>query len=119
MIALGFTNEMDEEIKEGVVLQASTIRDLAMKIGVDPKELENTVDVFNENAKLGVDPEFGRARGLGLIETPPFYAIGAKPAFFDTIGGIRINAKAQVVDVFNEIILRLYAAGRTNWWDVR
>ncbi|MFC1787595.1 flavocytochrome c [Halobacteriota archaeon] len=113
MIALGFTNEMDEEIKEGVVLQASTIRDLAMKIGLDPTELENTVNVFNENAKSGVDPEFGRTRGLGLIENPPFYAIETRPAFFDTMGGVSINVKAQVVDVFNKTIPRLYAAGRT------
>ncbi|MDD2665676.1 MAG: flavocytochrome c [Methanocellales archaeon] len=113
MIALGFTNEMDDEIKGGVVLQASTIRGLAMKIGVDPTELENTVEIFNENAKSGVDPEFGRARGLGLIKTPPFYAIETRPAFFDTMGGVSINVKAQVLDVFNETIPRLYAAGRT------
>jgi fumarate reductase flavoprotein subunit len=113
MIALGFTNEMDEEIKEGVVLQASTIRKLATKIGVNPTELETTVDFFNENARSGVDPDFGRTRGLGLIEEPPFYAIESRPAFFDTMGGIRINAKAQVIDVFTDIIPRLYAAGRT------
>ncbi len=113
MIALGFTNKIDEELKEGIVLQASTIKDLAMKIGLDPTELENTINVFNENAKSGVDPEFGRTRGLGLIENPPFYAIETRPAFFDTMGGVSINVKAQVLDVFNNIIPRLYAAGRT------
>ena len=113
MIALGFTNEMDEEIKEGIVVQAPTIKDLATKIGLNPTELENTVNVFNENAKSGVDPKFGRTRGLGIIKNPPFYAIETRPAFFDTIGGVSINVKAQVLDVFNKIIPRLYAAGRT------
>jgi len=112
-IVLGFSEELYEEIGEGIVLKAPTIRDLAVKIEIDPAGLENTIDAFNEYAKSGVDPEFGRARRtLGPIKTPPFYAIEAIPAFFDTTGGVRINAKAQVVDVFDEIIPRLYAAGR-------
>ena len=33
--------------------------------------------------------------------------------FFDTMGSVSINVKAQVLDVFNETVPRLYEVGRT------
>ena len=41
----------------------------------------------------------------------PFYAVAQWPAVHHTMGGLRINDKAQVIDVFGEVIPKLYAAG--------
>ena len=40
------------------------------------------------------------------IDTPPFYAAWAPIAMLDSFGGLRINGKAQVVDLWGEVILR-------------
>ena len=45
------------------------------------------------------------------IEKAPFYATPRKPAIHHTMGGLKINTHAQVVDVEGHIIKGLYAAG--------
>ena len=48
------------------------------------------------------------------IETPPFHArVVPPPTAFLVHGGLRIDPKAQVIDVHDKVIPRLYAAGRT------
>jgi urocanate reductase len=44
----------------------------------------------------------------------PFYAVAQWPAVHHCMGGLRINTKAQVVDVFGDVIPRLYAAGEVS-----
>jgi len=41
----------------------------------------------------------------------PFYAIPQWPAVHHTMGGLRINKDAQVIDIWGNPIPRLYAAG--------
>jgi succinate dehydrogenase/fumarate reductase flavoprotein subunit len=45
------------------------------------------------------------------IVTPPFYALAVTPGITFTLGGLRINADAQVLDRGNRPIGGLYAAG--------
>jgi succinate dehydrogenase/fumarate reductase flavoprotein subunit len=45
------------------------------------------------------------------IVTPPFYALGLTPGVTFTLGGLRINANAQVLDRATRPIPGLYAAG--------
>ncbi len=45
------------------------------------------------------------------IETPPFYAGPIGMARHHTMGGVRINVKAQVLDRTGKVIPGLYAAG--------
>jgi urocanate reductase len=72
--------------------------------------LEDTVNTWNSYAEQKADPEFGRATGFGYIRTPPFYAVEVVCGMWDTTGGMRINTRTQVIDVFGNIIPRLYAA---------
>ncbi len=109
-------------------IQAPTLAELAVKIGIDPDVLEDTVNFYNESVALGKDREFGKTRRRRHgdppdqvplpIKDPPFYAIlrelsGTVSSQGITIGGLRINAKAQVLDASSKVIPRLYAAGRT------
>ena len=45
------------------------------------------------------------------IVTPPFYALGVTPGITFTLGGLRINPDAQVLDTADRPIAGLYAAG--------
>ena len=117
----------DEEIQQVAqvpeTIQAPTIAELAGKIGVDASVLEDTLNTYNGYVESGKDLEFGRTRarhhadpeseGMVPIQTPPFHAVKAAPAFATTHGGLRINTKCQVIDVYDTVIPRLYAAGST------
>jgi fumarate reductase flavoprotein subunit len=96
---------------------ADSLADLAQKAGIPANVLVETVREYNANVEKGVDPQFGRtslAGGFGKmvkIEKPPFYAFPSTAVILGTYGGILINNKAQVIDVFGDPIARLYAAG--------
>lgn len=103
--------DMSSEIEQGMVKTASTIGELAKKIGVDLETLENTFASYNENAKSGKDPEFGVTHFVEPINNPPFYAIKGVPAIGSPTGGLLTNRKAQVLNVFGKVIPKLYAVG--------
>jgi flavocytochrome c len=103
----------DRDIMDETTRKADTIRELAIKIGVDPAGLEETINNYNVNAKKGADPEFGKTRELAPINLPPFYAFECIAGIASTMGGLRINTAAQVINVNGGVIRRLYAAGET------
>ena len=45
------------------------------------------------------------------IAKPPFYAASISPVWHDSYGGLRINGKAQVIDMQGHAIPGLYAGG--------
>jgi succinate dehydrogenase/fumarate reductase flavoprotein subunit len=100
------------EMQKGWVLQADTLDDLAMKIGVDAMGLGQTIRNFNRACGEGTDSEFGRAReSLAPLAVPPFYAVELALTLVNTQGGPKHNEDGQVLDFRNEPIPRLYAAG--------
>lgn len=98
------------EISKGWILHAKTAQELARKISVEPKVLEEALSRYNQGCKAGKD-EFGRAKeDLRAVE-PPFYAIQLWPALINTQGGPRRDKEARVFDPDGKPIPRLYAAG--------
>lgn len=98
-------------LQEGrVVKTAATIAELAREIGVPEAALESTIRTYNGHAAAGRDPAFGR-KDLVPMEKPPFYAIAASGVVFMTMGGVRTNARLQVIDTRGNPIPGLYAAG--------
>lgn len=105
------------EATKAKLIAASTITGLAAKAGIDRGGLEETIARWNQHAAQGEDPEFGK-KGVtvGPIKVPPFcgYHVSAPPVLSRTsCGGLRINARAQVLDVKGKAIPRLYAIGGT------
>lgn len=94
-----------------LIFQADSASDLASEIGVDPDELQATVDTWNADVEAGEDSLFGRTGNLAPIETAPLYAFEVFPTMFDNSGGLKIDTEARVVNVWGEAIPRLYAAG--------
>ncbi len=103
--------DLRKEIELGVAKRGSTIGELAQTIGIDPAILESTVANFNENARLGKDPEFGSNLFLEPLAHPPFYAMKVEPVISASTGGLDTNHDVQVLDVFGRVIRRLYAVG--------
>jgi fumarate reductase flavoprotein subunit len=114
--------KISDYIKDGFVVQADTLEALAQKIGIDPATLRQTVDKYNGYVDAKDDPEF--KRGLyremgkrqmfpGKLATPPFYSLKITPGIHHCCGGLRINAKGQVMDALpgKIVIEKLYAAG--------
>ena len=95
------------------IAKADTIADLATQLKIDPAALTATINKHNEYVKAKKDPEFNKeiTSHMLTLEKGPFYGIPQWPAVHHTMGGLRMNAKAQVVDVFGKTIPKLYAAG--------
>src|SRR3989442_9967763 len=78
-----------------------------------PRALEDTVAKYNAYVDAGKDPEFARPGLMFRIQKPPFYAAWSTPILHDTLTGLKINTKCQVIDTHGQVIPGLYAAGET------
>lgn len=95
----------------GLMVKADTLEELADHFGIDKDALLETVKTFNENSAKEEDPEFN-LRMLGWqVKDAPFYMMKAAPAVHHTMGGLKINTDAQVLNKDGEWIDGLYAAG--------
>src|SRR5690606_12844165 len=101
-----------KEIEKGWIAKADSIRELAVLIGRDPDVLEDTVNRYNEAARSGNDPEYGRsADRMTPIANGPFYAVQVVPGAVAHTGGARRNERSQVLNHDGQAIPRLYEAG--------
>lgn len=114
-------------IRKGYLKRADTLRELAAICGIDADALDNSVARFNEGAKLGVDPEFGRGdrvydryqgdpehgpnRCLGPLEKAPFYAVKIESGVIGTFAGLKTDVHAQVLREDGAPVPGLYAVG--------
>lgn len=96
---------------QGLVTEAATTEDLALKIGVSSDMLGNTISAYNDFQMTGEDKEFFRPTMPLSLGKAPFYAIEVKPAIHHTMGGVHINANANVLDYDGNEIKGLFAAG--------
>jgi fumarate reductase flavoprotein subunit len=91
---------------------ADSLEELAAKTGIDPEGLKNAVEEYNGFCAQGHDPIFNKARKLlRPIATPKFYAARFFPGAYGSLGGIKINHRAEVLNKDWKKIPGLYAAG--------
>ncbi len=118
---------LQEGAVQSIMKKAKTVVDLAEQLGIDPQKLESTVSRFNDHAAKGEDPDFHRGEPaydkmygdpsvtpnpcLAPIDKGPFYAMPMYPGDIGTNGGLKTNAKAQVVNDKDKPIAGLYAIG--------
>lgn len=114
----GWSEDNQAEVDRGWVLKADTIEELVEKMNqIDPgmmtaEALQATIDTYNGYCEAGEDPDFGRpAENLLPVATAPFYAWPIYPGGCSTLGGPKKNENAQVLDLDDNPIPRLYAAG--------
>ena len=100
------------EVESGLLQKADTVADLARALGMEAAVLEATVARWNEVCGEKRDVDFGRPPGTMMkIQRPPFYAGAVWPVVSNTQGGPVHDASQRVIDVNDQPIPRLYAAG--------
>jgi len=99
--------------EEGCAFNAPTLAELANLVNVPGDALAETVRKYNTYVEAGSDAEYGKPPKLlkSKIETPPFYAVWISLYVHDTCGGLAVNAKSQVLDIYGKVIPGLYAGG--------
>jgi urocanate reductase len=109
----GSTKEVADGIAKGRFIKAASIGELADRIRIPSNALEQTVKAYNQCLKDKKDSEFNKPITASMLplDEGPFYAVPQWPAVHHTMGGLRINKHAQVIDIRDKVIPRLYAAG--------
>jgi 3-oxosteroid 1-dehydrogenase len=116
-------------LDSGVVVEGSSIEDLATRIGVPPAQLRQTANRFNELARKGHDDDFNRGDSaydnyygdptlpnpnLHPLGKPPYYAFQIILGDLGTSGGLRTDEYARVLRSDDSIVKGLYAVGNTS-----
>ncbi len=116
--------------ESGLLTRADSLEELATQTGIDGEQLKATVERFNEHARRGEDPDFGRGAThhdryyadpnvqpnpcLGPLETAPYYALRVEAGDLDTKGGLQCDEHGRVLTEAGEPISGLYASGNTS-----
>jgi succinate dehydrogenase/fumarate reductase flavoprotein subunit len=112
----------------GYLKRGASIEALAKACGIAPAALAETVKAFNQHARRGEDPQFGRGSTpynrkqgdplhdgpnpcVAPIEHGPFYAVKVLPGSFGTFAGLKTNGFAQVLGEADLPVEGLYAVG--------
>ncbi|MBR0229612.1 MAG: flavocytochrome c [Clostridia bacterium] len=103
---------IEKYVKNGLTVQADTIEELARKLDIYPYFLAMTLNEWNEAVAAQNDAAFGRTTGMdNNLTTAPYYAIQIAPGIHHTMGGVKINTSAQVINTNGDVIPGLFAAG--------
>lgn len=102
----------DIELIDGWETAAEMERDLGMPAGA----LQETINNYNMFAAKGEDPQFGKyPEWLQPLDKAPYAAfdlsVGKTKYFYHSLGGLKVDADARVIDTDGAPIPGLYAAG--------
>jgi len=115
-------------LADGYLTEGATLDELARKLGVDAKGLQDSVQQINAYAQTGVDPDFGRGvtayqqnigdataghknPNIGPLQTGPYYGVKLYPGDIGASTGLDTDAQARVLDAQQQAIAGLYAVG--------
>ena len=105
--------KIDRCLKRNVVKSFDDLTQLAENYGIPETTLKETVEEYNEYVIQKQDKAFEKPilKGVRPLVQAPFYGIRLWPKVHHTMGGVRINTKAQVINLDGQPIEGLYAAG--------
>lgn len=95
------------------IRRAATLAELGRALDLAGDALTATAQRFCGFLATGSDADFARPLTPAMLPLAdgPYYAIPHWPAVHFTAGGLRIDARARVLDLWGAPIPRLYAAG--------
>lgn len=130
---------LEQAIKNGSVVKADTIEELAAALNMDEATFVSTVEKYNGFCDTGIDEEFGKPAErtgyvfdpdrenlyevdsiekhytlLNKIDAAPYYAVAYTvndTTFCGTVGGCEININTEVLNKQGEVIPGLFANG--------
>lgn len=113
--------------RSGYIVRASTLSELARRVGIDENGLLTSVKRMNDSAATGLDPDFGKGETevgrfngdpaqtpnpcLGRISTPPFCALEIHAADAASSAGLATDRDGKVLSADGTPIPGLYACG--------
>jgi hypothetical protein len=108
--------------EDGFIFKANTLDELAGSVvnkfyeqhKMPAANLTKTVEDYNKFVDSGVDEEWNRKDPYVKIATPPFYAAWVPNAYHDTLIGVLINGKFQVLDFNRKVSPPLYCGGEAS-----
>jgi succinate dehydrogenase/fumarate reductase flavoprotein subunit len=114
-------------VRSGYLRTGRNVRELALSAGINPENLEQTIDEVNRDAGEGRDRAFGRGATsyqrllgderfapnpcIGDISVAPFYAVKIIPGDIATYHGLVTDEQTRVLDVDRKPIAGLFAVG--------
>ena len=108
----GQFKDLIENWKNQHVWMEDTLEAICEKAGIDEAGLKKTLEAYNGYCENGEDSQFYKdPKYLRPVRKGPFYAMRVYCGGYNTMGGIKINGKMQVIKENFEPIPGLYAAG--------
>lgn len=105
------TNEYEAFTKQGIMKTCEDLKCIADFTKMPYDQLVKTIDRVNTMTGKGNDKDFNHRSGLMDMSQGKYYVIKAVPSTHHTMGGIRINEKAQALTADGKVIPGLWAAG--------
>lgn len=103
--------EYEAFTKQGIMATCPDLKCIADFTKMPLKQLESTVKRVSSMAGKGNDKDFHHRGGLMDMSEGQYYVIKAVPSTHHTMGGVRINEKAQAITAKGQVIPGLWAAG--------
>ncbi|MEK9556466.1 MAG: FAD-binding protein, partial [Gammaproteobacteria bacterium] len=119
--------QVTKAVRDGYLHVAKSVNELAESLALPGDVLADTLSEFSNNARQGLDPDFGRGDSLynrvqgdpshgpnpslGTVSKAPFYAVKIVSGSLGTFSGIRTNEFGQILDSKNNTISNIYAVG--------
>ena len=97
-------------VSKGWTVTGDSPEALAKEMGVDEAALAETISTWNGYVEAKNDPDFNRTSFAQQL-TDTLYALTVQPGVHHTMGGLKINTAAEVIDTDGNVIPGLFAAG--------
>lgn len=117
MVGLSYAPEgFEEDVKTAIEnddpgFAAGTLAEISAKFGIDAENLEKTVAEYNAMCDTRDSLYYKETRYMKKLEGPRYYCVKRIAGGYGTLGGIKINYKAEALDDAFVPVPGLYAAG--------
>ena len=104
-------NEYEAFTKQSIMTTCDDLKCIADFTKIPFDQLQKTVKRVSDMAGKGNDKDFNHRAGLMDMQQGKYYVIKAVPSTHHTMGGVRINEKAEALTAEGKVIPGLWAAG--------
>ncbi len=105
-------HKVDKYLNRDIINIFKNLEELATAYNLHDQALKETIHRYNNYVENFQDEEFQKPIPIDAKPLhPPYYAMRLWPKVHYTMGGLKINTKAQVIDINNQPIPNFYAAG--------
>ena len=102
-----------QRLRSDITTTGMSLRDVALRRGLDPTAVQESVTEFNEYVNGKRKDRFARSGDQHRLENGPWVMMGPVKAYFTTTeGGAAVTQRLEVLDTKGQVIPGLYAVGQ-------